>query len=183
MELAIPAAKPAPEDEAVDPGTPLCHSATVLCCISIHSLSSRGCIWVADDEVAHGGEKLIPKAAEEPVAMTHQQQMVLFVKAFTLTFVAEWGDRSQIATIALAADKNPFGVVSTACMSGPSSTLRQFPDTLSSRLPVVSLGTRCALAWLLLAEKRSPRRSQKRVCLWWAACFFSSSLCIWYTLK
>jgi len=34
----------------------------------------------------------------------------IFLKTFTLTFLAEWGDRSQIATIALAAAKNPFGV-------------------------------------------------------------------------
>jgi putative Ca2+/H+ antiporter (TMEM165/GDT1 family) len=34
----------------------------------------------------------------------------VFIQCFTMTFLAEWGDRSQIATIALAAQKDAFGV-------------------------------------------------------------------------
>ncbi|XP_016149749.1 transmembrane protein 165-like [Sinocyclocheilus grahami] len=34
----------------------------------------------------------------------------IFIQALTLTFLAEWGDRSQLATIVLAARENPFGV-------------------------------------------------------------------------
>jgi putative Ca2+/H+ antiporter (TMEM165/GDT1 family) len=35
----------------------------------------------------------------------------VLVEAFTLTFLAEWGDRTQFATIALAAANHPLGVV------------------------------------------------------------------------
>lgn len=31
-------------------------------------------------------------------------------QVFTLTFLAEWGDRSQISTIVLAAQRNPYAV-------------------------------------------------------------------------
>jgi putative Ca2+/H+ antiporter (TMEM165/GDT1 family) len=34
----------------------------------------------------------------------------VFIEAFVLIFLAEWGDRSQITTIALATHKNPYGV-------------------------------------------------------------------------
>lgn len=34
----------------------------------------------------------------------------IFLESFVLTFLAEWGDRSQIATIALATHKNAIGV-------------------------------------------------------------------------
>ncbi|MCG9889864.1 MAG: TMEM165/GDT1 family protein [Thermosynechococcaceae cyanobacterium MS004] len=48
---------------------------------------------------------------------THRQTLqktgawVVFLEAMSLTFVAEWGDRTQFATIALAVQQNPMGVV------------------------------------------------------------------------
>ena len=53
----------------------------------------------------------------------------VLLQAFTLTFLAEWGDRSQIATIAMAADYNAWGIIvggslghglatSSACIGG-----------------------------------------------------------------
>ena len=38
----------------------------------------------------------------------------IFIQAFGLTFLAEWGDRSQFATIILASQNNPYGV----CLGG-----------------------------------------------------------------
>ncbi|CAN7034437.1 unnamed protein product [Brassica rapa subsp. trilocularis] len=35
----------------------------------------------------------------------------IFLKAFSINFFGEFGDKSQLATIGLAADENPFGVV------------------------------------------------------------------------
>jgi Ca2+/H+ antiporter, TMEM165/GDT1 family len=40
----------------------------------------------------------------------NNKDFAIILETFILTFLAEWGDRTQIATIALAASNNPFGV-------------------------------------------------------------------------
>jgi putative Ca2+/H+ antiporter (TMEM165/GDT1 family) len=40
----------------------------------------------------------------------HKGNWAVILESFILTFIAEWGDRTQIATIALAASNNPLGV-------------------------------------------------------------------------
>lgn len=52
------------------------------------------------------------EAVEQSEQALSRQRTYLTVltQAFVLTFLAEWGDRTQIATIALAAAKNPVGV-------------------------------------------------------------------------
>lgn len=53
------------------------------------------------EDVEVGGDS--KKASDDAIRV--------FTSTFMLTFLAEWGDRSQIATIALAASRDPVGVV------------------------------------------------------------------------
>lgn len=57
------------------------------------------------------------KAAVEKADLQLPKQktpLSIMVEAFVLTFMAEWGDRTQIATIALAAGNNVIGVTTGA---------------------------------------------------------------------
>jgi len=51
----------------------------------------------------------LAKPAAKPLKSRWPFPPVL-MQVFTLTFLAEWGDRSQITTIILAAQQNPYGV-------------------------------------------------------------------------
>lgn len=74
------------------------------------------------DELEEVEEELLhPKKDEESgqTAPTNPIKVgfsAIAIQSFSLTFLAEWGDRSQIATIALAAAKNPYGVTLGGCI-------------------------------------------------------------------
>jgi putative Ca2+/H+ antiporter (TMEM165/GDT1 family) len=61
------------------------------------------------DVVVVGEAKEVVEKAENKI-QDKQNAWAILLEAFVLVFVAEWGDRTQIATIALAAEKDPIGV-------------------------------------------------------------------------
>ena len=64
----------------------------------------------------------------------------IFLQAFLMTFLAEWGDRSQIATVALAADYDPIGVTiggicgHAACTSAAVLGGKRMAGAISERM-------------------------------------------------
>jgi putative Ca2+/H+ antiporter (TMEM165/GDT1 family) len=62
-----------------------------------------------DPELGDGKDKLRKK-------QTINWSSKVFLEVATMTFLAEWGDRSQIATIALAAHRDPTGVCIGGCL-------------------------------------------------------------------
>lgn len=64
------------------------------------------------DDIEVGGSNTTNFASKQSSSSSHK----MFLQSFLLTFLAEWGDRSQIATIALAAAKNPYGVMIGGCL-------------------------------------------------------------------
>ena len=67
-------------------------------------MSSETC-----DVAVVGEAKEVVEKAEKQIKDPENIWGIL-LEAFVLVFVAEWGDRTQIATIALAAENNPIGV-------------------------------------------------------------------------
>jgi putative Ca2+/H+ antiporter (TMEM165/GDT1 family) len=63
-------------------------------------------------EVVEEAESAVKQADKQ--LPKQKNNLAILVEAFILTFMAEWGDRTQIATIALAAGNNPVGVTAGA---------------------------------------------------------------------
>ncbi len=61
-----------------------------------------------DVEVVQEAKEAVEKA--EFKLSKEQIATAIYLEAFVLTFIAEWGDRTQIATVALSAANNPVGV-------------------------------------------------------------------------
>ncbi|RAM49569.1 MAG: UPF0016 domain-containing protein [Hapalosiphonaceae cyanobacterium JJU2] len=67
-----------------------------------------------DTEVVEEAKTAVAQAEKQ---MKKQKTIwAIVLEAFTLTFIAEWGDRTQFATIALAAANNPVGVTTGAIL-------------------------------------------------------------------
>jgi len=64
------------------------------------------------DELEEVEQSLKDKNEDDPEdsQQAKKNSRTIMMQALTLTFLAEWGDRSQIATIALASAKDPIGV-------------------------------------------------------------------------
>ncbi len=66
---------------------------------------------VVEETCASEVEKeAVVAVAQSELSLKQKKPLAICLKAFALTFLAEWGDRTQIATIALAASNNAIGV-------------------------------------------------------------------------
>jgi putative Ca2+/H+ antiporter (TMEM165/GDT1 family) len=62
----------------------------------------------AEEEIVDEAKSAVEQS--EKNLPNNNKDFAIILETFILTFLAEWGDRTQIATIALAASNNPFGV-------------------------------------------------------------------------
>ncbi|MEY3867757.1 MAG: TMEM165/GDT1 family protein [Microcoleaceae cyanobacterium] len=62
----------------------------------------------AEGEIVDEAKSAVEQS--EKNLQNNNKDLAIILETFILTFLAEWGDRTQIATIALAASNNPFGV-------------------------------------------------------------------------
>lgn len=76
--------------------------------------ASRMSQVIGDEEIIK--EATVSVNAAERQLPKYKSFFIIFLEAFLLIFTAEWGDRTQIATIALAAGNNAVGVSAGAIL-------------------------------------------------------------------
>jgi Ca2+/H+ antiporter, TMEM165/GDT1 family len=69
----------------------------------------------ATEEVVEEAEAAV-EASEKNLKHSRKNNLAVLVETFILTFLAEWGDRTQIATVTLAASNNAIGVTAGAIL-------------------------------------------------------------------
>jgi Ca2+/H+ antiporter, TMEM165/GDT1 family len=69
--------------------------------------------FVSCDNVLEEAKSAVEKLEGEAKPKT---AWAIWIEGFVLTFVAEWGDRTQLATISLAINNNPIGVTAGAIL-------------------------------------------------------------------
>jgi Ca2+/H+ antiporter, TMEM165/GDT1 family len=69
----------------------------------------------ATEEVVEEAEAAV-EASEKNLQNSRQNNLAILLETFILTFLAEWGDRTQIATVTLAASNNAIGVTAGAIL-------------------------------------------------------------------
>lgn len=74
-----------------------------------------------DEELLEAEEEM--EEAERSGRIQGKTALTAFWEVVSLIFVAEWGDRSMLATIALAVKSNPVGVLSGATLGHAVATL------------------------------------------------------------
>lgn len=92
----------------------------------------------------------VVKAAEEDAK---EGALAGFLQTFSLIFVAEWGDRSMLATIALGAAQNPVGVFAGAVLGHALATLLAVVggSLLSARISERTVGITGGVLFLVFA--------------------------------
>jgi len=85
----------------------------------------------------------------------------VFVQAFTMTALAEWGDRSQIATIAMAAEYNPYAITVGGSLGHGMATMGavaggRYMATKISEKTITFLGGSIFLFFAILAFFEDP---------------------------
>ena len=92
-------------------------------CLSSHALSLTRAVQdaLAQPSAADAAAKSSDDERKEAAEVVQQAEasrqggwLASFAQTFALIFVAEWGDRSMLATIALGAAQNPAGVFAGA---------------------------------------------------------------------